>query len=373
MNEQSGIKVDNRYLKASWATKQPWRGLFVLIVTVIMSFIITSSFNIETYTNFFGYLIMSCIPMFVVLGALWKGNSLPVDHIPQPLSGVLLFSFAFCWGALVCFGLINFLGGGALHPYVALHTIMTIITVFFLFLAFNFWPFNKLSLPASGFIFIIAAYTIAFCLIQLFNFNLVSYPAGINPSPVDPVPLYGAGGPLEIFTAPAGPFIWEHAITYAITSVSFLWCFTILGMWPFNKFKLSQPVFGIVVTITCLVLGAITFNIAIHQLKIEPLTFMSYAIALIFGALLTLNIVQTWPGRTLENPLTGGFVNLIFSLIAGIVAYIGIRAFCVWHFGETMVYPDSLNAINTMMLGLLFPMWAAYGDLFEFWPLPPLD
>lgn len=204
--EQAGTPANDRFLRAEWATKQPWRGIFVLIVTIIMAFIITSSFSIDTYTNFFGYLVMSCIPMFVVLGAMWKGNTLPVDHIPQPLSGVLLFGFAFGWGSLVCFGLINFLGGGALHPYLALHTIMTIITVFFLFLAFNFWPFNKLSSPASGFLFIIAAYTIAFCLVQLFDFSLVSYPAGVIPSPVEAVPLYAEGGPLAAFTSPRGPF-----------------------------------------------------------------------------------------------------------------------------------------------------------------------
>ncbi|MCK9216691.1 MAG: hypothetical protein M0P77_02040 [Firmicutes bacterium] len=357
-------------LKAKWATKQPGRGIFVLIVTAIIAFIITGSFNIGTYSNFFGYLVMSCIGMFVVLGALWKGKSLPMENIPQPLSGLLLVLFAFCWGTLVCFGLIKFLGGGALHPYVALHTILSIITTFFLFLAFNFWPFTKLSLPAAGFTFIVTAYTISFCLMQLFNFNELSYPAGIKPSPIGSVPLYVEGGPLSVFFAPSGPFLWEHAITYAITSVVFLWCFAILGMWPFNKFNLKQPAFGIAITVTCLILGAITFNIAVNMMNIEPLLFMSYAISIIFGVLITLTIFQTWPGNKLDNPLIGGFVNLGFSIVIGVIGYLIVRSFCYWHFGETMTYPDGLFALDTMMLGLLFPMWAAYGDLLDFWPLP---
>ena len=41
----------------------------------------------------------------------------------------------------------------------------------------------------------------------------------------------------------------------------------------------------------------------------------------------------------------------------------------MWHFGDNGL-SRWLNAINTMMLGLLFH--PAYGDLFEFWPLPPL-
>ena len=358
------------YLKAKWATKQPYRGIFVLVVTAIIAFVITGSFEIGTYSNFFGYLVMSCIGMFVVLGALWKGNSLPMDKVPQPLSGLLMVLFAFCWGTLVCFGLIRFLGGGALHPYVALHTILSIITTFFLFLGFNFWPFTKLSLPAAGFTFIATAYTISFCLIQLFNFDMLSYPTGVNPSPIGAVPLYAAEGPLSIFFAPSGPFLWEHAITYAICSVVFLWCFAILGMWPFSKFKLEQPVMGLSVTITCLILGYITFNIGVHQMKIEPLLFMSYAISIIFGVLIVLTIFQTWPGNKL-SPLTGGFVNLAFSVAIGIGGYMIVSAFCNWHFAETMVYPDGVFALDTMMLGLLFPMWAAYGDLIDFWPLPP--
>ncbi len=229
-----------------------------------------------------------------------------------------------------------------------------------------------LSLPAAGFTFIITAYTIAFCLIQLFNFNFLSYPAGLNPSPIEAVPLYISGGPLEIFRAPTGPFLWEHAITYAITSVAFLWCFAIIGMWPFNKLKLKQPIFGGLVTATCLMLGIITFNIAIHQLKIEPFLFLSYAIGLIFGVLITMTIFQTWPGSKFE-PVIGGFINVGFSLVIGAIGYYIVKTFCVWHFGESMLYPDNLFAINTMMLGLLFPMWAAYGDLLEFWPLPPLS
>ena len=359
------------FLSADWAKRHPGRGIFVLIVTFIMAFIITSSFDIEMYTGFFGYLAMSCVGMLVVLGAMWKGRSLPVGNIPQPLSGMAMGIFAFIWGTLLCYGLINFIGGGVLHPFVALHTIMSIVTMFFIFLGFNFWPFNKLSPPAAGFTYIITSYTIAFCLIQLFDFSLVSYPLGVYPSPIDPVPLYAVGGPLEIFFAPTGPFPWEHGITYTLCSLVFLWVFAIMGMWPFSNFKLEQPVFGVAVTVSCLVLGYIAFNIGVYQLHIEPLHLMSYAIGAIFGILITLTIFQTWPGRTMKG-LAGGIFNLALSLVLGAVGYIIVQAFCMWHFGETMVYPDGLNAINTMMLGLLFPIWAAYGDLFEFWPLPPL-
>lgn len=362
--------MGDQFMKASWATKQPWRGLFVLLITILISFIITSSFDIEIFTGFLGFLVMSCIGIFVAFGALWKGKSLPVEHIPQPLRGVLFLVFAFVLGLLICYGLINFLGGGALHPYIALHTIMSIITIFFLFHAFNFWPFDKLSLPAGGFLFIIAAYIIALCLIQLFNFSELSYPAGVNPSPVETVSFYKTGGPFSNFVAPSGPFLWEHAITYSICAVAFLWSFVLLRMWPFSKLNIQQPFFGVIVTITCLILGYIVFIIAIYKLKIEPLTFMSYAISLIFGVLIIMAIFQMWPGNIL-GPVAGGFINIALCVGIGVIGYYGIRAFCVWHFGETMMYPDDLFAINTMMLGLLFPMWAAYGDLFDFWPLPP--
>jgi hypothetical protein len=363
--------MNEQFIKASWATKQPWRGLFVLVVTLLISFIITASFDIGKFTGFFGYFVMSCICMFVVIGPFWKGRCLPIEHIPQPLRGILLLVFAMLIGLLICYGLINFMGRGVLHPYVALHTIVSIITIFFLLLAFNFWPFDRLSLPAGGFLFIIAAYVIGLLLIQLFNFSVLSYPTGLNPSPIGAVPFYQEGGPFANFIAPFGPFLWEHAITYSICAVAFLWCFAMLSMWPFSKLKIQQPLFGAIVTIVCLILGYIAFIIAVDLLKIEPLTFMCYAISLVFGILLIMTIFQMWPGRAL-GPVAGGFVNLALSVVLAIIGYYGIRAFCLWHFGEAMMYPDDLFAINTMMLGLLFPMWAVYGDLFNFWPLPPL-
>ena len=44
--------------------------------------------------------------------------------------------------------------------------------------------------------------------------------------------------------------------------------------------------------------------------------------------------------------------------------------FCKWHFGEEMTYPNDIFAMATLMLGMIFPMWSCYSDLFDFWPLP---
>ncbi len=356
------------FIKAGWSEKQPWRGLFALAITVILAFIITAIFDIGKYTGIVGYYIMSCIGMFIVLGVYWKGRCLSLD-LPQPFKGMLLLALAMLIGLVICYGWISFLGQGMLHPYVTIHTIMSIITMFFLLFAFNFWPFNKLSLPAGGFLFIIAAYAIALLLIQLYDFSVLSYPAGLNPSPVEAVPFYQEGGPLAALPAPFGLFLWEHGITFALWAVSFLWSFALLGMWPFNQLKIQQPLWGLIVTVVCLALSGIAFSIGVYLLKIEPLTFMSYGVSFVFGILLTFTLFQMWPGSS-WGPVTGGFVNLAFSVIVAIVGYYSIRAFCLWHFGDAMVYPDSVLAINTMMLAVLFPLWAAYGDLFDFWPLP---
>jgi hypothetical protein len=363
--------VGDQFLKAPWAARQPGRGLFTLIVTFLFSFIIASSFSIEVFTGFLGYYVMSCIGLFIVIGALWGGGFISIEHVPQPFKGVVLLVFALSGGLLISYFLINFIGGGVLHPYLTIYTIVAVITMFFLFLAFGFWPFNKLSLPAAGFLFIIFGYLIALCLTQLFNFNLLSYPAGVSPSPIAAVPFYQAGGPLFGLPAPSGPIPWEHAAAYTVCSVDFLWMFAALGMWPFTKLKMKQPLFGVVVSASCLILGYILLAIGIHLLKIEPLTFMSYAVSFIFGVLLLLTLFQLWPGNTIKSA-AGGFLNIVLAIVIAIVGNYGIRAFCLWKFGDAMVYPDDLFATNTMMLALLFPMWAAYGDLFQFWPLPPL-
>jgi len=362
---------------ARWTVTQPWRGIFGLVITLAAMLIITSIFDIKGYLGLFTTFIMCNVPVVAVIGAGWEGKYPSTEGLSQPSRGFLLTAFVVLIGVLCALGLVNFGAGGAATPFINVQAIVTVITTFFLVIALGMWPFQKLSLPAKGFLTLILAYIIGWLITLLFNFNLLSNPQGIIPSPVDPVPFYAEGGPLAPFAniAPMGPFAWESALLFYFCVFTFLFCFVALQFWPFSKSPklMKQPVMGIVVIISCLILGIILYFIGVSALKIAPLRFLLYLVSFLFGLLMFLFMFQMWPGRAIKSPAGCGLLNIILSIIAGIIAYHLLLAFCTSHFGlEAMKqYPNDVFATANLMLGLVFPAWAIYAVAWDFWPLPP--
>jgi len=362
---------------ARWTVTQPWRGIFGLVITLAAMLIITSIFDIKGYLGLFTTFIMCNVPVVAVIGAGWEGKYPSTEGLSQPSRGFLLTAFVVLIGVLCALGLVNFGAGGAATPFIHVQAIVTVITTFFLVIALGMWPFQKLSLPAKGFLTLILAYIIGWLITLLFNFNLLSNPQGIIPSPVDPVPFYAEGGPLAPFAniAPMGPFAWESALLFYFCVFTFLFCFVALQFWPFSKSPklMKQPVMGIVVIISCLILGIILYFIGVSALKIAPLRFLLYLVSFLFGLLMFLFMFQMWPGRAIKSPAGCGLLNIILSIIAGIIAYHLLLAFCTSHFGlEAMKqYPNDVFATANLMLGLVFPAWAIYAVAWDFWPLPP--
>jgi len=356
---------------ARWTVTQPWRGIFGLVITLAVMLIITSIFDIKGYLGLFTTFIMCNVPLVAVIGAGWEGKYPSTEGLSQPARGFLLTAF------VVLLGILCALAGGAATPFIHVQAIVTVITTFFLVIALGMWPFQKLSLPAKGFLTLILAYIIGWLITLLFNFSLLSNPQGIIPSPVDPVPFYAEGGPLAPFAniAPMGPFAWESALLFYFCVFTFLFCFVALQFWPFSKSPklMKQPVMGIVVIISCLILGIILYFIGVSALKIAPLRFLLYLVSFLFGLLMFLFMFQMWPGRAIKSPAGCGLLNIILSIIAGIIAYHLLLAFCTSHFGlEAMKqYPNDVFATANLMLGLVFPAWAIYAVAWDFWPLPP--
>jgi len=337
---------------ARWTITQPWRGIFGLVVTLGSAMIITSIFDLQTYLGVFTTFIMSNVPILAILGAAWQAQYPSTKGLEQ-------------------LGLVNFIADGAATPFIHVQAINTVITTFFLILAFGMWPFQKLSLPGKGFLTLIFAYIIAWLITKLFNFSMLSFAA-----PSGPVPFYAEGGPLAAFAgiAPMGPFAWECALAFYFSVLLFLFCFLALGFWPFSKSPsvMKQPVMGIVVTIACIVLGAILYLIGVSAMNIEPLKFLLYLVCFLFGLLMFMFMFQMWPGRVLKNPIGGGILNIVLSIGVGIIAYFLLGAWCTAHFGaDAMKYPFDIFATANLLLGLTFPAWAAYSALWDFWPLPP--
>jgi hypothetical protein len=366
--------MDDLAPKARWTITQPWRGIFGLVVTISYVLVITSIFEVQFFLSFYTLLIMSMVPILVMMCLGWGGKYPSTEGLPQPWRGILLTGFVVLLGTLVCMAVRTFLSGGVAQPFANIYLISTVLTTFFLILAFGMWPFGKLSFGVKGWFTLILAFLLMWFLLKLYDFSLLSFPTGVNPSPVKPVPFYAEGGPFQQFAAlaPRGPFLWEYAITFYFWMLVFLFAFANLGMWPFNKSPklMKQPLFGIVLTLVCAIFAWIAFSIAVNWLKIEPLTFLLSGICWAFGVLMIMTLLQMWPGRVLKQP-AWGCVNILLAIGIGIVAYYPYKAFAVWHFGKAMVYPNDIFILANMMLGITFPAWVAYTDLWDFWPLPP--
>lgn len=354
---------------------QPWRGIFGFIVTVCYVMVITSIFEVQYFLSFYTLLIMAMVPILVVTSLAWRAKYPPTDGIPQPWKGMFLTGFVILLGTLVATGVKSFLSGGAAQPFTNIYLISTVLTTFFLVVAFGTWPFEKLSFSVKGWFTLILAFVLMWFLLKLYNFSLLSFPAGVIPSPVKPVPFYAPGGPFQQFAdiAPHGPFRWECALAFYFWMLVFLFVFINLGMWPYIKFPklMKQPILGIVITIVCFTLAWIAYAIAVNMLNIEPLNFLLAGICWAFGVLLIMTMLQMWPGRAFKQP-AWGFVNILLAVVFGIIAYYPYKAFALWNFGkEAMAYPNGIFIIANMMLGITFPAWVAYSDFFDFWPLPP--
>jgi hypothetical protein len=340
------------------------------------AFTITSIFDIQAYNGIFTTFLMSNVPILVILTLGLQVKYPSTDGMPRPWGAFLLTAFVLLMGFLISRALIPFVAGGAPTPFIQVQAITTVIVTFFLVIAWGMWPFHKMSLAGKGFLTLILAYIIAWLLLKLSNFSLLSHPDGIIPSGVGAVPFYAKGGPLAPFAAYApisGPFTWEACLAVTFWSLIFLFAFAVLQMWPFHKFPglMKQPVMGIVLTVVCIILGLIAYAIGINALKIAPLMFLLYGISYLFGVLMFLTMFQMWPGRNIKSPAGGGFLNLILAIIVAIIAYYGVKAFCVSHFGaDGMKHPMDVFTMGNLMLGITFPAWAAFQAMWDFWPLP---
>ncbi len=396
--------MGNDFPTASWTVTQPWRGIFGMLVCLGVAFAITTAFDMDAFAGVFTAWAICIVPIEVVVGIPWMGGKFPAGQFENPWKGIFIIIFMFMIATFAFLFITRFIGAAGLmtshapiHPLMNTWIIGVVITTFFGVIAFGCWPFHKMSLPAKGFLTLLAVY-----LIWTAGFRLISFD-GVMVAPNLVLPFYSispifgpglfaavAGTPTVMGPAvgnfmgvnPSGPIPWEAMLTFFFGMVVFLFVFVHLGMWPFSKFKslMVQPILGIVLMIACFAGALITYAIMVWGMDIYPIKVMLYYICFAFGMLGIIFMFQMWPGRMWAGPV-GGFVNLLVSAVLAIIAFYGIQGFCSMIFGpEYFVQtgngylalgPSGWFAMANVMLALTFPAWAVYGPVFDFWPLPP--
>lgn len=367
--------MDETVPRARWTRHQPWRGLFGFAVTCALSLVITTNSGIDSYLGLLSLWIMSLVPLELVMTIGWQNRYPPVGSLAQPWCGLLRTAIMFLIGTAVCFAVLRFIGGGAAHPLTIVFAICCVVLTVVATASFGLWPFARLSLPAKGFLTLIAVYVVVHFGIQLFDFSLLSYPEGVNPPSGPAAPFFAAGGPLAAFEhlAPKGPIPWESALTVWLWVAFLTFTCVVLEFWPFSKFPgiMKQPAMGIAVFVSTFAGAWIVYRIGVGLMHMEPLRLMYAGVSYAFGLLLILVLFQRWPGKLLPGP-AGAWLNVAAAVVIAYLGYHGVISICRWHFGE-LPYPMNVFAPATFMLGLNFPLWVAYADLWEFWPLPPAE
>jgi hypothetical protein len=348
--------------RAQWTYCQPWRGLFGFVVTFVVALIITVSCTADTYTGSLSVWIMSMVPLQLIL-TLGLGSKYPTnDFLPQPWRGIAMTIFIFLVGTLIYFGTI-FLTNGSAHAYTNGIAICAIVLTVAACCSFGLWPFNNMSIPAKGFLSLISIYVIVFFGIKQFNFTQLGTE-----------PFYAPGGPppLAPFVGhvPQGPIPWEIGLTCWLWVAFLTFSSVMLGFWPLSKNPklMKQPIMGCCVFAFTCIGSLIAYRVGVGVLGMRPLALLYAGVSYAFGLLVILVLFQGWPGRMVKGP-AGSFLNILLAICLAYLGYHGVNAICRWHF-PGLPYPVNIFAPATFMLGLNFPLWVIYADLWEFWPLP---
>jgi hypothetical protein len=254
------------------------------------------------------------VPILGIMAMAWGGQYPPTGGLHQVWRGLALTFLMFILGTLAYLGMLYFRADGVPQPFAMISLVLTILVVFWLVIEWDTWPWHKMSMPVRGFFTLLTGYLIGWGLTCLFNFDFLSYPTGVKPSPIGAVPFYAEGGPYAAFgaLAPSGPVAWEAAIAYSFWFIVFMFTFVILlGMWPFSRHPalMKQPLKGVVMTATSGICAYIAYIIGVGVMNTEPIRFFLIGICYIFGVLMILLMFQLWPGRAVKGP-GGGFMRV---------------------------------------------------------------
>ena len=203
--------MDGSSTKTDWTVKQPGRGLFALAVTIGLAFTISAAVDLQT--------VQRHIHLHNHVDGATNGSHRyglgrsvsPHAESHQAWRGLALTLLTLTLGTVYCIAFLRYRGGWVVQPFVAIALITSIVFVFFHIIGFGTWPWHKMSPPAQGLMTLITAFVLgAWVISSLYNFDFLSYPTGVKPSPIAGVPFYCQGGPLAVF-GPVGAS-WANTV-----------------------------------------------------------------------------------------------------------------------------------------------------------------
>jgi hypothetical protein len=336
-----------------WGLRQPGRGLFILVVSLLVALGIATLWAPDTLQGApFGF-VLCLVPQIVVMGLFWKGW--PAEKFEQPARGILLLILTALIGIVSFMWTKLLIGGGHLSPVTNMYGVTVVTLLVIIGPLLGLWPLaGKLSKPFDGIGWLILIFGIGFILFRtLFNFDSLSAAAWYNAA---------------VF--PHGRFPADVPFAVIVMGLPFAYALLHFGMWPLAGLK--QPWLGLsacaVVWILALILYLVmteVFGLGATEAQVK------FGVYGVFGMMIWSNMFEIWPGSGWPQPM-GGLIRILLSLGVSAGMFYLIRSFGFWLFPDSAALEGEglYRWMGTVALGLCFPFFAMYTGMFQSWPLP---
>lgn len=343
--------------------KQPALGIVATAVIIVISWGVIWLLGPDVFMGWASYALMGAIPFAIVVGAFWKSEHPTfIGRLGQPGKGLVFLVLAAVVAAVV--SVIHWqLRGGGMNPPVpmAVMTIITsVVTTFFMAIAFGGWPFSLIKNKVLGGIaLLVGAYVVNAILFQIFFDFGFAQGAPFYQDALDPGGLFNA---------------W-NVVVVMVTALAVMFLFLCFDVWPITNVKAlrSQPLMGLVWTLACFAIGLVIFWLGTSVAGMAAPTFMvTVSIPFLFGAIVVLQMLGGSLFGTVKQPLRG-VLNGALALVVGLALAAIYRLLMPVLTGDLPAgaeggFTAELWLANSL-LAVTFPFLAFFGDFFGLWPL----
>lgn len=341
--------------------KQPRLGIVATAAVLVLALLVIALLGTDLFMGWASYAIMGAIPFALVVGGFWGGeHPRSIARLAQPARGLAYLGLAAVVAAVV--SVVHWLtrGGGLTPPApMAVMTIITsVVTAFFLVIAFGGWPFGLLrNKLAGGIALLVSAYVVNAGVFQLMDFGFAKGS-----------PAYRAA------LDPAGPFAAWDVVTVLVTALALLFLSLHFGGLPATGIAAlrRQPVLGVAWTLLCVVLAVVVHvaGTAVSGLP-APTFLVTVPIPFLFGSILVLNMLggSLFAGR--RQPVRG-ILSALVAAVVGVALARGYAALMPVVSAPLPAGPSGGFAaevwLANSLLAVTFPFLAFLGDFFQLWP-----
>lgn len=343
-------------------SKQPVLGILATILVILISLGFISLFTFPTFSTWVSFITICMIPMQIVIGVTWGANPAFAAGQKQPVKGIVLLLVAVVVGAIVASISHATVGGGVSPPapMLAMHTIVSVIIMFWMAIMWGGWPFTSVikNAVAAGLVLLVACYLINYLLFRLFFDYSFMQGAPVYVAAIDPHGMFNA---------------W-NALVFYVTFIAVMFLVLCFDLWPMTTSPalMKQPVLGIVWTLIALVLGGVAFYIGVNVMGMDPARFMvRVPIPFIFGTIIVLNMLQGSLFANLKQPVKGILNTLAVIIVGNGLAFL-YSALAPIVTGTVNPGPPSYDYeiwLASALLAVTFPFLIFYAEFFKMWPL----